>query len=757
MSNWIVEPIASAWILAVIFTLIIAVGFIQPKARQLTPFRRRTLLGFRSLALLVLFIGALRPGCVRTIEKDQTATIVFVFDQSRSMTLPHEGGGLTRWQKLQEVLQAASDQLAAIGKKLTVKAYGFDGRTFTLEEKDGKFVLPELPDGGQTDISVGISQPLEQLQGERIVSFLLFSDGVQNCDDPALELPRAAALLDQMELPLITFPFGKAGDANQLTDIAVTNLPDQFAVFVKNRLNVPATILIRGAVNQEIPVQLIVIDSKGAEKVVDTQRISAKRAEEQIPINFQYIPDTAGEFRLVVRAEQLPREAVTLNNELPAFLTVYDGGLRVLYLDGGLQFEQKYLRKSLAASQDIEVDFFWVDHRNREKWPLDLTTQISSGRYDVFVFGDLDSRALHSPGKFEGNLKALAEQIEKGKGLLMLGGYHSFGPGRYHNTPLSDYLPIEMQRYEAQDFNAPLNRSLHIERPINLQPTEPHYLTNLGLGNNEEAWGALPPLLGMNRFAGVKPRSQVLLETKQAEPVLVVGNYGGRVAAFAGDSTWRWVTHGKGDIHKRFWRQVILWLAGLDGQNRSNIWIELSQRRFNQGVDVPLLFGARTSAGEPINDAKFELKLTPPDGAEVLLGSYQGGESTSAAIEKSQLLKPGLYIVKVDATQNGKGLGSTTAQFVVIDDDREKANSVADPDQLTRLADQTKEWGGKTVPPDELSKVLDEINNMPLDLKIEIPQRWQLGDNFLDGALYLCIFAAVIGLEWFLRKKWGLV
>ena len=123
-------------------------------------------------------------------------------------------------------------------------------------------------------------------------------------------------------------------------------------------------------------------------------------------------------------------------------------------------------------------------------------------------------------------MNALAKRVEQGKGLIMLGGEHSFGPGRYHSTPLSDLLPIQMQAYEAQDFNAPVNHSLHLERELTLRPAASHYLTRLA-GEEESVWGKLPPLLGANRFTGVKPRTQILLETERGEPILVVGTVGG--------------------------------------------------------------------------------------------------------------------------------------------------------------------------------------------------------------------------------------
>ena len=88
-----------------------------------------------------------------------------------------------------------------------------------------------------------------------------------------------------------------------------------------------------------------------------------------------------------------------------------------------------------------------------------------------------------------------------------------------------------------------------------------------GQQENAAAWARLPPLEGANRFTGVKPGATILAEAdgKEHRPLLVSQEWGsGRVIAFAGDSTWRWVMRGFGSAHKRFWRQIVLWLARKD-------------------------------------------------------------------------------------------------------------------------------------------------------------------------------------------------
>src|SRR5207248_475288 len=71
----------------------------------------------------------------------------------------------------------------------------------------------------------------------------------------------------------------------------------------------------------------------------------------------------------------------------------------------------------------------------------------------------------------------------------------------------------------------------------------------------EAAWKQLPKLEGITRLRPARRGlDSVLAETPDHDPVLVAQAYGkGRVLAFAGDSTWRWVRspklqemHGRG-------------------------------------------------------------------------------------------------------------------------------------------------------------------------------------------------------------------
>jgi uncharacterized membrane protein len=551
--------------------------------------------------------------------------------------------------------------------------------------------------------------------------------------------------------------FGPLADAGQTADVAVVSMPDHFTGFVKNQQNIRVTLRARGFTNQDLPVQLIVSDAENRETVVGTRTVRVIEDDQELTLNLALTPEQPGNYRLTVRVDPLPGEVTAVNNELSAFMSIYEGGLRVLYMHGDVSFESKYLSWALGAAGDIELDELAILTRNRSTWPLDLSERIRQGNYDVFILENVDARALHQPGTGEATLDALAEAIDRGKGLIMLGGIHSFGPGLYAQTPLADLLPIKMDVAEKQDFDAPIRADLHRDRELKLRPSGGHFVTSLGESGVEDVWSDLPPIFGANRWIGLKDNAQVLLESTDGEPILVAHSVGGRVLAMASDSTWRWYLGGFPDAHKRFWRQIVLWLARRDGLANDNIRIDLPQRRFEPHSLVEFTLEATNSAGDPIPNAQYRTRVTSPNGTVSEVDVTETNDQARGQIDRDLIEQPGIYTIDVLALDEQREIGTTQAQFMVYDRDKEKSNPAGDPDQLARLAARTAEWGGRLIQPEEFGRLLDEIAEQTPDMKIEIPNKWRLGDTWQDGTVFLLLFVGALTTEWFLRKRWGLV
>ena len=71
-------------------------------------------------------------------------------------------------------------------------------------------------------------------------------------------------------------------------------------------------------------------------------------------------------------------------------------------------------------------------------------------KFDVFIFGDIDSSYIRPEQQ-----QMFVKRIRAGAGLVMLGGYHSLGPGGYAGTPLGDALPLKLGGRELGQFTEP--------------------------------------------------------------------------------------------------------------------------------------------------------------------------------------------------------------------------------------------------------------------------------------------------------------
>ncbi|HBO42343.1 MAG TPA: hypothetical protein DD670_00060 [Planctomycetaceae bacterium] len=268
---------------------------------------------------------------------------------------------------------------------------------------------------------------------------------------------------------------------------------------------------------------------------------------------------------------------------------------------------------------------------------------------------------------------------------------------------------------------------------------------------NAALWDELPPLDGANRFlvSSLKPRALVLAVDQSDNPLLVAETYGaGRVLAFAGDTTWRWPMRGFDEPHKRFWRQVVLWLAKMDELQEGTVWVRLSQRRLEPGGRLEVVVGANSPTGDPVDGATFEAEVTLPDGTTSPLRLSRRGTSGVGTFADTRAA--GDYTVTVRARKGTEPLGESKARFLVFEEDLELDNASADTTGMEALAAIT---GGRSIAPEQLPELLRELveKTEHLEEKTEIKQTWW------DTWPFFLLFVGLLSIEWFLRKRWGLV
>jgi uncharacterized membrane protein len=744
------DPIFSSYgiVVAAIFGLLASLA-VRPNFSSVSPRRQRVLFLLRGAAVLLIALGMVRPSLIHTGMREDNGTVAVVLDASRSMSVD-DMQNETRWNAARKAITTAFPQMRFASFPTTpIRTFVFSESVRNVPATGGAWDFPEVPTGNQTDLGSALDGVLRAHASSSLAAVVLLSDGAQRTLRPGVPLTQPAHELGRRGIPLITVSFGRTRDQSQTRDIIVESMPDALESFVKNEVILRAMLREQGFAKTAIPVQLTVESPNGEKEVIGPIAVRSDADQGQIPVEFVVNPLLAGEYRLTLEVPIQEGEQLTDNNQLQAFLDVREGGLRVLFLDGNVGWqEQRYIRRALDGAPEIDLDYNWLDARKKAEWPIEASEIFQKQLYDVTLLADVHSQALgDESGKF------LAERINQGMGLMMLGGVNSFGGGGYGKNPLGEALPVRLSATDERAVNASLDEVLHYKKDILVSQVSPHFVTRIEQAG--VSWQELPAFQGANRLipTGI---GELLIQGDGGESILVAGQYGsGRTLAFAGDSTYRWYRRGFEEFHQRFWRQSILWLARKDNLENDSVWIKLPRRRVIAGAQMDFETGFRSTTIPP-DEIQLDAVLVLPGGSRMPI-PLANASSAHLLARTGVLSQPGEYRLQVVAQRSGQELDRAELGFWVIKQDLELSDAAANPEQLAYLSSLTEASGGTMVVPEQIAETLDRLLQARQNRRIEVQTRWRLTDSPYDAWLIFGLLISLLSTEWFLRRRWSMV
>ncbi|MEX0718294.1 MAG: glutamine amidotransferase [Planctomycetaceae bacterium] len=734
-------PVVGAIVVALVA---LTVAFDRRRARPLPMRVRALLIGLRLTAIALLTLAMIRPALQESRTDDEPGVLYVLLDRSRSMTVRDGPGSSTRREWLLNVLGDIEPKWKELGESLDVRFFDFGEELVPVEKPEAD------AEATQTAIGAALEEIHRAAQRERIVGVLLIGDGAQRALPPRDADPRQAARrLAELQVPIYTVGVGSEHLADVL-DVAIEELQVDPLVYEKKLVPVSVRVRALGAQNRKISVRLLVEDRKGkrpgesgemklppatqsARPVVE---IDIARSAAVLPVELSYVPEGSGEFKIAVEVVPIEGELKTENNRRETIISVQSGGLRIAYFDI-IRAEQKWL-KMLNATQNIQLEYFPVRGGTLGGASNIRPALFQPDAYDVYILGDVSANDIGAA-----NLAQLARRVDEGAGLLMIGGYGNFGAGGFANTPIARLLPVELSGGAGGN---------EITGELQMVPTQAglrHYVMRLGPDSeNAELWNALAPLKGANRLR-MKPDRlvEVLAESTTGVPLLFAHQVGNaRVMAFAGDTTYRWYLAGQEAEHQRFWRQMALYLAGMEDDSENPVWVRVDPRNYAPGQRTTLRMGARDEDQRPLPDAEFDVVVTDPEGTEHRPAPRRSGDESHADFERTAI--PGDYWVRVDGRSNGRPHGSAWTRFIIDARDLELDDPAADFALLDAIASS-----GRRMQPDELAAFLDrQAEEKTFDGRLTEIHRTNLWDNWP----FLLLFAAVMTAEWAIRKRHGL-
>ena len=214
----------------------------------------------------------------------------------------------------------------------------------------------------------------------------------------------------------------------------------------------------------------------------------------------------------------------------------------------------------VAALKGSEFDLTYMTaHDAVEAFPFEMA---GLDAYDVIILSDIGANSFLLPPAVwlrsqtvPNRLRLIKAWVEKGGGLLMIGGYLSFqgidGKARWRKTPVEDVLPVTCQPWDDR-----------VEMPEGAvaEVLQPDHAVMIGLG------GTWPFVLGVNEVE-VRPGAEVLARIPADQggyPLLVLGGHGaGRTAAWTSDIGPHWLSPAfcAWEGYGRLWKNLLGWLA----------------------------------------------------------------------------------------------------------------------------------------------------------------------------------------------------
>lgn len=751
-----IEPIyGSPWwaIIAAAAVLGVLIG-VTPPTDDVR--RRRVLMGLRAMAGALLVLVMFRPTLVRTDDQPASATLIVAVDASRSMTLP-DGNQNVRWKtqaaaasRLHELLDSIDDD------RLSVKWMAYGERTRMIPDGPAT-LLQTAPIDDQTGLTAAIEDGLLATDGQPPAGIVLMGDGTEVVSDGARsrdsstaqgrtsqnrgDIRQVVSSLDALGVALWTVPIGPA-TTNRRRDVMIESLPESLSLFSGNRFDVRFTTSATGLAGAEWNVNLNWIDSQGKSIPAATRSVAATSAEETIAMQVPVTVPPPGAYQLVVEAETVTGETRVTNNRQVSFVDIREGGGRILYLEGSPRLEQTFLRRSIRRFPDLDLTYRWIPADTRTSWPVDLGDVFEPGQYDVFILGDLPAAALGEPA-----LQALAQRVRDGAGLITLGGRSTYAAGGYRASFLEPLLPLRLP-----------NRSGNLDGPLEIQLARTHPITDLGGDAPDAIWETLPPLAGADQLGELRsiPGAAVLLQTRNEEPLLAIAPAGrGRVAMLAMDSTWRWWRGGADEAHRRFWRQLLLWVLARENDDDAMVRLTLDRRRIEMGQSTDFRAELQSREGPSATDrVSLAASVIAPDGTETPLVSTNNASMIQGSVGNRP---PGIYRLVVRGKVGSTKLDPAELPFQMIQRSAELDRPEADLALMRQIAAMTSSHGGRDYGPDEMDALADRIRQDRRQSVTPIVDRYRLGEGPISGLTVYALFAIALSAEWYLRRRWNLV
>ncbi len=735
---------------SLVFVCVALVGvFYFNHARTLPRWYFNLLVLFRVLVVVVLLLFIFRPELTFHRLFTRRPTMLVLLDASRSMSHADPGTGQRIEVAKSNILQGGL--LSRLGKQFRVHLYKVGATAEPLRESD----LDDLEATDEsTDYTTACAAAVQRHPDPRPAGILLLADGIDNSGK------RPAEKLPELGIPIHCVAFGiRIEEQKDFKNVAITDLVYDRFVAKDNTTEIKVLVDAIGYGNR--PVRVVFRDKKKDKELASKELVlDTKKGAQRLVLKFT--PKEMGRIDGVIEIAPFPEEMRVGDNRKPITINVTGPKIKVLYIEGVLRAEGKWLMRTLQTDPNVVLLYLvksrqghFLQRGNIKNISLTAIPQNLQTwkKFDVIILGDVH-RTLFTTNQ----LLDLKEAVLDGRGLLLLGGVTAFGPGKYADTAIEELAPVWFGSAAIGQANEPFSWTLSDDgqvHPIFSGITQ-YFATRDGA-----AEAPMQQLAGSTRVGARKPTAadgvlavHPTAKGPDGKPLIIVAVHstgGGRAMVVTADTTHRWYLPNRGlgrdNPYIKFWGQTVRWLASEEVKRSDKPGVDAytDKGEYEPGEEVRLLAYVRDMRGQVTGEAIVTVSVLGPskERTKIQLPSVDGkvGEYRFTFRPTS----PGPHEAVFEAKLAGEPLGEPkTVKFTVGSPDLEMAELSLNEKLLKQIAEATGgsycTWLGLK----DLTRGLaaeQDRRSEPVKFKLH------------HGPSFLIFFILVAACEWYMRKR----
>ena len=719
---------------------------------------RGFLIVLRTIVLCFLAFCLLKPFLTIYQNNPDDSYLLVMADRSMSMQITDSENGESRLKRTNKLLfgENTEDNDGLLEKlnanKFKVRLFGFDTEAKRIPNE-----VLQSAEGENTNIPKAVNEALDDLQGIPLSGIVLCTDGV---DRSGTDVQKLVMQVRERKVPIHTVGIGSE---EGIPDIELVKVDVPRTAEEDFPVDITATVKRTGNTKKNVTIQLI---ENG--RIIKTFPIDIKNETTRVPLKFT--PRHPGTQKYEVHVLTETDEAIPQNNTKTFILKVAPTKrVKILFVSrpyAGF----KYIKRALQDDPNIiltdryitsDQSFGGTQGGSEEDFKFYPDSKDVLFNFDAIIFGNIPASEFTRT-----QLENTVEFVRtRGGGFLMLGGTRSLGnskaAGSYLNTPIAELLPVEIelgsppkpipthlppsQIPRAKGFKLQLTTEGKTEPLMKLADTSTE---------NLQRWDKMPKFIGYSKVKRAKAGATILAEhpsdrNEFGKRILIAThNYNvGRVMVFAANNSapWQMGLPHEDDSNERFWRQTAKWLTTAP---KSSLKLDIAKTEYTLKEPVVIEVTAMDKAFALTNKAKVRTIIVDGTGTrkELQLEQVLGtdGLYTARFIPGEY----GEYTVTATGTLNGEDLGKQQAIFEVKPSYAEFSDAALNVPMLTTLANLS---GGKYYPIEEANQLVNQI------ALVESATSEITDVDIWDLPLIFGLILMLLGLEWFLRKRAGLV